>query len=84
MPKYPKNYTDVKYYVPGRKRPVAGSTKGISNFLVMVHEKYPTATIEQLREIITDKRRYITSPDAVRVLDAHIDKGYGGSVPDWR
>lgn len=33
MPKYPKNYKDVEYFVPGRKRRVAGSTKAVSDFL---------------------------------------------------
>jgi len=37
MPKYPKNYKDVEYYVPGRKRRIAGSTKAASDFLAIVH-----------------------------------------------
>lgn len=84
MPKYPKNHKDVEYYVPGRKRRVAGSTKATSDFLALVHEDYPTATIAQLREIITDKTRYIRSPEAVEVLAAHIALGYGNHVPNWR
>ena len=84
MTKYPKNHSDIQYYVPGRKRRVAGSTHAISNFLAIVHEENPSATIAQLREIITDKTRYIPVPEAVAVLDAHIAAGYGGCVPDWR
>ncbi len=84
MPKYPKNHKDVEYYVPCRKRRVAGSTKATSDFLAIVHETYPTATIAQLREIITDKTRYIRSPEAVEVLAAHIAAGYGDHVPNWR
>lgn len=53
-------------------------------FLVMVHEENPAATIVQLKQIITDKRKFILFPDAVAVLDAHIKAGYGNSVPDWR
>lgn len=84
MPRYPKNHTDVEYYVPGRKRRVAGSTKATSDFLAIVHEAYPTATIAQLREIITDKTLYIYNPEAVKVLDAHIAVGYSSHVPVWR
>ena len=54
MPKYPKNYKDVEYYVPGRKRRIAGSTKATSDFLALVHLDHPDATISQLREIITN------------------------------
>lgn len=84
MPRYPKNCKDVEYYVPGRKRRIAGSTKATSDFLAIVHEENPTATIAQLREIITDKTRYIRKPEAVTVLAAHIAAGYGDHVPNWR
>lgn len=84
MPRYPKNYADVEYYVPGRKRRVAGSTVATSLFLAIVHEENPTATIAQLYEIITDKTRYIREPEAVAVLEAHIAAGYGGHIPNWR
>jgi hypothetical protein len=84
MPKYPKNYADVEYRVSGRKRRVAGSTKATSDFLALVHEENPTATISELREIVTDKMKFITVPEAVAVLDAHIKAGFGDRVPDWR
>ncbi len=84
MPRYPKNFKDVEYFVPGRKRRVAGSTKATSAFLAVAHGENPTATISELREIISDKRRYITNPEAVEVLDAHIRAGYGSHIPDWR
>lgn len=84
MPRYPKNYADVEYYVPDRKRRVAGSTVATSLFLAIVHEENPTATIAQLYEIITDKTRYIREPEAVAVLEAHIAAGYGGHIPNWR
>lgn len=84
MPRYPKNHADVEYYVPGRKRRVAGSTKATSDFLALTHEEHPTATISELREIITDKTKFIIDPDAVAVLDAHIKAGCGGRVPNWR
>lgn len=84
MPKYPRNFKDVEFFVPGRKKRVAGSTKAASDFLVMVHELYPTLTIRQLREIITDKSKYILFPEAVEVLDAHISAGFGDHVPQWK
>lgn len=74
----------VDYRVPGRKRPVASSTKATSDFLALVHEEHPAATVSELREIITDETKYIIEPDAVAVLDAHIKAGYGDVVPNWR
>lgn len=84
MPKYPRNHKDVEYYVRGRKRRVAGSTKATSDFLAAVHEEHPASTIVELRAIITDRSRYILEPEAVAVLDAHIKAGYGGKIPEWR
>lgn len=72
------------YYVPGRKRPVAESTVATGQFLEIVHQDNPAATISQIREIITDKTRYIICPEAVAVLDAHIKAGYGDHIPNWR
>lgn len=72
------------YHVPGRKRPVAESTVVTGYFLAIVHQDNPTATISQLREIITDKTRFTTEPEAVAVLDAHIKAGYGDYIPNWR
>lgn len=72
------------YYVPGRKRPVAESTVATGQFLEIVHQDNPAATISQIREIITDKARYIICPEAVAVLDAHIKAGYGDHIPNWR
>lgn len=84
MPRYPKNFKDVEYYVPGRKRRVAGSTKATSDFLALVHKDHPNATISDLREIITDRTRYIFFPEALEVLEAHIKAGYGNRIPNWR
>ena len=84
MPRYPKNFKDVEYYVRGRKRRIAGSTKATSDFLALVHSEHPTATISQLREIITDRTQYILCPEALEVLEAHIKAGYGDHIPNWR
>lgn len=83
MPKYPKNHKDVEYYVPGRKRRIAGSTKATSDFLALAHIDYP-GTIFQLREIITDRALFVLNPEAVTVLDAYIEAGYGDYIPDWK
>lgn len=84
MPKYPKNHKDVEYYAPGRKRRIAGSTKATSDFLALVCADHPEATISQLRDLLTDRARYIFEPDAVAVLDAYIAKGFGEYVPRFR
>lgn len=84
MPKLPKNHADVEYHVPGRKKRIAGSTRATSDFLAIVHNSNPTFTIRQLRELITDRSRYILEPEAVEVLDAHIKAGYGDHIPAWR
>lgn len=77
---------DLKYdyHIPGRKRPVAESTIATGHFLALVHEDNPTLTISQLRELITDKTKFILNPEAVAVLDAHIKAHYGDHVPVWR
>lgn len=84
MPKFPKNHQDVEYYVVGRKRKIAGSTKAVNDFLVIIHKENPTFTIQQIRELITNRNRYILYPDAVDVLDAYIKAGYGDRIPEWK
>lgn len=84
MPKHPKNYKDVEYFIPGRKRRIAGSTRAVSDFLSIIHEDYPTLTIKQIRELISDCTLYIPDPEAIAVLDAHIEAGYGDHIPNWR
>ena len=84
MPKFPKNHKDVEYFVPSRKKRIAGSTKSTSDFLVYIHENNPTLTIVQLRALITDRSKFIFQPEAVEVLDAYIKAGYGDFVPTWR
>lgn len=84
MPKYPKNHKDVVYYVPGRKRKIVGSTKATSDFLALIHEENPALAISQLRELLSDRSKYIFSSEAIVVLDAHIKAGYGEYIPEWR
>lgn len=82
--KYPKNHSDVMYFVPGRKRQIAGSTKSTSDILAIAHKENPTFTIRQLHKLMTDQSKYIFDSEVVGVLDAHISAGYGDIIPDWR
>ena len=84
MAKRPKTCMDVVYHVPKRKRPVTGSARATSDFLALVHIDNPTLTIQQLKELITDRTRFLFAPEAVAVLDAHIAAGYGNYIPEWR
>ena len=74
MPRYPKNYKDVEYFVPGRKRRIAGSTVATRDFLAIVHEEHPTATIAQLRAIIT---RIWQNAKADEYTNRIIHEGFG-------
>jgi len=78
--------SDVEFYphTKKRKKPIAGSTVATSLFLVAVHEDHPSFTIAQLRELLTDKTKYILEPDAVAVLDAYIKIGESNIIPNWR
>ena len=77
---------DVHYWAHTRKRkkPIAGSTKATSDFLVVVHEEHPDCTVSQLRDLLTDRTRYILEPEAVAVLDAYIKAGEGDVIPNWK
>lgn len=87
MPKRLGNYKgDVEFYPPvkNRKKPIAYSTKATSDFLVLVASLNPRMNIRELRDVLTDKEKWILDPDAVKVCDAYIEKGYGDYVPVWR
>lgn len=84
MKQKPMNHLDVTYHVPGRKRRLTSSTKATSDFLAIVHQQYPTDSIQQLRDRLCDRSVYIPNPDAIRVLDEHIHAGYGNQIPQWK
>ena len=67
----------------GRKKKIAGSTKAVNDFLVLVYKENPEMTINQLKTLITDPSKYIKNPDAIAVMDAHIKAGFGDTVPSW-
>lgn len=67
-----------------RKRPIAKATTATNDFLVYVHELHPDYTVNQLRQLITNKAAFILNPEAVAVLDAYIKIGEGDTIPRWR
>lgn len=76
--------TGYCFYADGRKKPIAESTTATNDFLVIVHETHPDATISQLKDIITDRNKYILNPEAVKVLDAYIKAGEADKIPRWK
>lgn len=67
---------DVEWHVPGRKTPVAYSTKATSDLIVTFAG--PGLTIADVQA------RIIYDPEARAVLQVYIDKGYGGQVAcEW-
>jgi len=88
-----KNYHDVNYIVwskpnlktKKRKRVViAHSTEATRLFLEIVCDEHPNITENELFELLKDRRRYIQNPEAIQVVRAHIDKGYGNFIADYK
>jgi hypothetical protein len=71
------------FYVPKKKKRFMEATSATARFLGIVCEENPELTIQEIRDLITDKTQYIYNPEAVAVLDAHIKKGYGKCIPNW-
>ena len=82
------NVGDVQFWLLSakRKRPITTATTATtatSEYLVAIHEQHPRATIRELRDLLSDRRRYIPDPEALAVLDAYIKAGEGETVPRW-
>lgn len=60
---------DVSWYVPGRKTPIAYSTKAASDLIVVLGED--GATIQEVHDRIT------YDLEAREVLHKYIEKGFG-------
>lgn len=60
---------DVQWHIPGRKKPIAYSTKATSDLIAVLAEEGGTIA-EVQRKINFDE-------DAKAVLQAYIDRGYG-------
>ena len=71
------------FYVPKKKKRFMEATSATARFLGIVCEENHTLTIQEIRDLITDKTQYVYNPEAVAVLDAHIKKGYGKCIPNW-
>lgn len=61
---------DVAWYIPGRKTPIAYSTKAASDLIVVLGED--GATIQEVHD------RIAYDVEAREVLRKYIDKGLGG------
>lgn len=64
-----RNKGDVLWYAPGRKNPIAYSTRAASDLIVLLAEE--GGTIAEL------KCRINYDIEAKAVLQAYIDRGYG-------
>lgn len=64
-----KSKGDVSWHVPGRKTPIAYSTKATSDLIAVLAEQGGT-----IREV---QSRINYDQEAKAVLQAYIDRGYG-------
>ena len=69
---------DVEWHVPGKKTPIAYSTRAASDLIEALAEDNPTATISELLGKVT------YDVEAKKVLQQYIDAGYGDQVAnEW-
>ena len=74
LPKTPKGWysSDVRWYIPNRKRPIAYSTVATSGLIVMLSKE--GLTIQEVYDkILFDK-------EAKMVLNEYIKRGYGNTI----
>ena len=68
---------DVEWYVPGRKTPIAYSTKATSDLIAVLALEHG-GTIHEVQAHITYNQ------EAKAVLQAYIDRGYGEQIAaEW-
>lgn len=67
-----KSKGGVQWYVPGRKTPIAYSTKAASDLIVVLSRD--GATIKEVHDRIT------YDVEARKILEVYISKGYGNAV----
>ena len=86
-----KTKGDVVFYAPPLKpnakcrfTMVTWSNIATIIFLGIIHEQHQDLTIIQLYELISDREKFLRNVEALKVLQDHIDKGYGGCVPNWK
>lgn len=70
--------TDVEWRVPNAKRPIAYSTKATSDYIEVLADENPAATISELQGLVNYDQ------DAKKVLQQYIDAGHGDQVAsEW-
>ena len=67
-----KSKGDVHWTLPGKKKPVAYSTKATSDLIVVLAQEH--STIQQVHDAIN------YDVDAKAVLQKYIDAGYGQEI----
>ncbi len=74
LPKTPKGWYsgDVHWRIPGRKTPIAYSTKAASDLIVVLAQTH--TTIQEVHDAIN------YDMEARKVLAAYIKKGYGNAI----
>lgn len=82
MPKIKRN--DVEYYVRGRKKPIAYSTKATSDFLVMISKQHPNMTIAEIRKELADSNKWIPNYEAIAVIDKYLEYESEDYIPVFR
>lgn len=63
--------TDVHWFLPGRKTPIAYSTRATSDIIDDLADIHPDKTLVEIRSMIH------FDTDAHEVLDAYIERGMG-------
>ena len=67
-----------------RKIPIAWCTKATGDFLVLLHKMHPDEDILSLWVRLCDRTQFIYNPEAIEVLEKHIEYGEGNLVPLWK
>lgn len=67
-----KSKGDVQWCLPGKKRPIAYSTKAASDLIVALSQEH--STIQEVYGAIT------YDIEAKNILKIYIEKGYGNSI----
>ena len=81
MPKLPKtpkgwNSSDVRWFVPKKKKPIAYSTTATSDLIALLSQEHKT--IQEVHDAINFDQ------EAKKVLQSYIDAGYGGQIAkEW-
>ena len=69
-----KSKGDVAYILPGKKRPIAYSTRAASDLIGALAQDMTNATIQEVHDAIN------YDIEAKNVLKIYIEKGYGSVI----